>query len=112
MNPFRQLRGHLRVACQIIHLDDADVGLLLDMITLERVRWGGRRIDAGTPFMLGLVAVRPEAESELELTMRAWEQACVVIDLTVDEAPQGLRYEFTAGHHRLVVTVEDREPPL
>jgi hypothetical protein len=111
MNPFQQLRGHLRVACQIVHLQQAEGGTLIDMITLEPSQGNGRRVDAGTPFALGFVGRRSDAQSELEATMRAWEQGCVVLDLTVDEEPQGLRYEFTAGHHQFVVIVHDRELP-
>jgi hypothetical protein len=111
MNPFRQLRGHIRVACQIVYLQQVDGGTLIDMVTLEPSRWDGRHVDAGTPFALGFAASHPGAQSELEGTMRTWEQACVVVDLMIDEEPQGLRYEFTTGHHQLVVQVDRPDLP-
>lgn len=110
MNVFGRSRGkHLRVACQILHIDEVADGTLIDLIALEPSEWDGHRVAAGTPFTLGFAAVKAEAQSELEAMMRVWEDACAVLDVVVDEEPDGLRYEFISGHHQLVVTVDD--PP-
>jgi hypothetical protein len=69
----------------------------------------GEGIAPGTVFTLGFTADEPDAVDELQRTMRRWEQACSVLEVGVDQAPDGCRYEFATGHHLLVVTVDD--PP-
>jgi hypothetical protein len=112
MNPFRRWHGvHLRVACQIVHIEhDADT-TLVDLVTLEPSVWKGKRVATGTPFTLGFAAAESAARRELDGTMHRWEQACAVLDLGVEGEADGLRYEFATGHHQLVVTVEDPPGP-
>jgi hypothetical protein len=97
----------MRVACQVLHIDKVPDGTLIDLIALESSDWHGRSVLAGTPFTLGFSAIQEDAQHDLDAMMRAWEQTCAVLDVVVDEQPEGLRYEFSSGHHQLVVNVDD-----
>jgi hypothetical protein len=108
MIPFdRRRTTHLRVACQIVHLERTSAGTLIDLVTLEPTTLEGQEVASGTPFALGFEGGDAAIVRELDATMRRWEQACAVLDVAVDPCPGGLRYEFATGHNQVVVTVSD-----
>lgn len=110
MNPFARIQeGHLRVACQIARVESVERGTLVDLITLEPAQWHDQTFEAGTPFALGFAAAASEQQDEFVAAMRALETACAVLDLIIDEVPDGLRYQFAGGDHHVEVTVDARD---
>lgn len=108
MRPFETWRGsHLHVTCQIVHVDTIENGTLVDLVTLEASDWHGTPLAAGTPFAVGFTTTSSGARDEMDTTMRGWEQACAVLELAINPAPDGLRYEFDSGYHQLIVTVDE-----
>ena len=96
----RQLRGF----CQIVHVDLAPDTVVVDLVVLEPSE--GEQVAAGTPLTMAFVATAPEELRDLDATMRGWERACTVLDLAVDEVPDGLRYSFASDVRELILNVQ------
>lgn len=110
LNRFGQGHGScVRVACQIIHIHRGAGGRLVDLITLEPASWNGEHIAPGTPFTLGFNAHDSQPLDELDGMMGRSEQACAVLNVGIRDGPDGLRYEFGFGLHRLVVMVDTEQ---
>lgn len=100
-----------QTACQIIHVDDSDEGMLVDLVTLEASTRGDRSVPAGTPLVLDF-DVQPVSENwGLEalalLLLQRWEEDCALVDLVVDDDSAGRRYELTSGDEQIVFIVDD-----
>lgn len=108
INPFESGvdGGCVRLACQIVHLDRMTGGTMVDLVAMEPFEWSGGRMESGTPLTLAFATVAPEAQAELDATLRPWERDGDVLHLAIDELPAGLRYSFAAGGRQLVLTVD------
>ncbi|HEY8545547.1 MAG TPA: hypothetical protein VIL36_10885 [Acidimicrobiales bacterium] len=99
--------GRLQVVCQIIHVEHVDKGTVVDLVTLEPCDRGLERVPAGTPLSLGFGSEpATEAQLELEAIMTHWEQGGALLDLEVDDVPNGLRYQFRCGDEQLILLVD------
>jgi hypothetical protein len=99
--------GKLRVACQIIHVENMHNGTLVDLVTLEACDRGLERIPAGTPLSLAFGIERSaESRVQLESIMTYWEAGSAVLRVEVEDVPGGLRYEFSCGDEQLILLVD------
>lgn len=99
--------GRLRVVCQIIHVEHLRKGTVVDLVTLEPCDRGLERVPAGTPLSLGFGSEpMTDAQIELEAIMGHWEAGGSLLDLEVDDMPDGLRYQFSCGDEQLILLVD------
>jgi hypothetical protein len=107
-NPFGPWTFRLhRVACQIVYVEHTEMGMVVDLVTLEPSRYGQERVPAGTPLALAFDARAIGADGSggtaLAMLLTCWEQEAAVVDLVIDHDRGGLRYELSSGHDRLVL---------
>jgi len=99
--------GRLQVVCQIIHVEHLRKGTVVDLVTLEPCDRGLERVPAGTPLSLGFGAEpSTDAQLELEAIMSHWEAGGALLDLQVEDADDGLRYQFSCGDEQLILLVD------
>ena len=95
------------MVCQIIHVEHLRRGTVVDLVTLEPCDRGLDRVPAGTPLSLGFGSEpMTDAQMELEAIMSHWEEGGALLDLEVDDVPEGLRYQFSCGDEQLVLLVD------
>ena len=95
------------MVCQIIHVEHLRRGTVVDLVTLEPCARGLERVPAGTPLSLGFGSEpMTDAQMELEAIMSHWEEGGALLDLEVDDVPEGLRYQFSCGDEQLILLVD------
>lgn len=99
--------GRLRVACQIIHVENLPNGTLVDLVTLDPCTRGPESVPAGTPMALAFGIERSaDSRAQLEAIMTHWETGGAVLNVEVEDVPGGLRYEFSCGNEQLILLVD------
>lgn len=105
-NPFRPRPSSRRQdsTCQIIHVERADQAMVVDLVTLAPAARGAERVPAGTPMALDFGSEPLSVDRmALALLLARWERDSAIIDLTIDEDPDGLRYDLSCGDEQISV---------
>jgi hypothetical protein len=90
-----------------MHVEHLRRGTVVDLVTLEPCDRGPERVPAGTPLSLGFGSEpMTDAQMELEAIMSHWEEGGALLDLEVDDVPEGLRYQFSCGDEQLILLVD------
>lgn len=86
--------------CQLVHVDEIDGGVGLDLIALDPCPFPGIRLRVGTPFVIRVVDERAEACAEL---VQTWADDAAVVTLRLVDMQPGRWLCVSGGEQHLLL---------